>query len=113
GLDVDDLGMQRLALVVQMLDELLQAALRVEGFFLLLTSALVLERDDDALVEERELTETERERVEAIDEIGEDLRVRLEVDRRPRLVLLHLTKDLELRLRIAALEVHVVLFAVA
>ena len=49
--------MQRLAFVVEVLDEFLQAALGVEGLLLFLTKALVLERDHHILVQKRQLTQ--------------------------------------------------------
>ena len=64
-LDVDDFGVQRLAGRVQVLHELLEAALRVEGLRLLLAGALVGERDHHALVQERQLAQAHRERVVA------------------------------------------------
>ena len=56
--------------------------------------ALVLERDRDALVEERELAQPVRQRGPAELEDGEDLGVRLEPDRRAGA--LGLAVDLEL-----------------
>ena len=112
-LDVDDFGVQRLAGRVQVLHELLEAALRVEGLGLFLAGALVGERDHHALVQERELAQAHRQRVVAIDEIGEDHVVGLEPDLRAGLFLRDVAQHLELGRRVAAREVHVVLFAVA
>ena len=73
-------GCSALRVRVEVLHELLEAALGVERVRLLLAHALVGERDHHALVEERELAEPHRQRVVAVHEIGEDLRVGLELD---------------------------------
>ena len=98
---------------VEVLDELLEPpfAWKVSDFSW--PGALVRERDHHALVQERQLAQTHRERVVAIDEIGEDLMVGLEPDLRAGLLLRHVAQHLELGRRVAAREVHVVLFAVA
>ena len=79
-LHVDRLLVDGRLVLVQVLDERDDAALVVE--LVALAVALVVERDDDAAVQERELAQALRERVEA--ELGglEDLRVGLERDLR-------------------------------
>ena len=62
--EVHDFGVQRLCLLrVEVLHELPEPALGVERLRLLLPGALVGERDRHALVQERELAQTRRERV--------------------------------------------------
>ena len=75
---VDRLLVDRRLVLVQVLHERDDAAFVVE--LVALAVALVVERDDDAAVQERQLAQPLRQRVEA--EIGgfEDLRVRLERD---------------------------------
>ena len=82
--DVDRLLRQRLLVAVQVLDERDDPALVLEA--VLLAVALVVERDQDPAVQERQLAQALRERVEAEGRRLEDLRVGLEGDLRPALV---------------------------
>src|SRR5690606_4755676 len=81
-LDVDDLRVQRLARAAQELDELDDAALVVVDLGARRALALVGERDLEAAVQERELAQPVREGVEVEAQLREDLRVRLERDRK-------------------------------
>jgi hypothetical protein len=92
-------------------NELDQAAFGVEGLFLGRRLALVLERDPDAPVEERQLPEPVGEGAVAELEDGEDLIVGLEPDRRAGA--LGLADSLELLLGLAPHERHVMATAVA
>ena len=76
--ELDRLAGQRLLVAVQVLDEGADAALVLEA--VLLVVALVLECDQDAAVQERELAQPLRQRVEAEGGRLEDLRVGLEGD---------------------------------
>ena len=89
-------GMHRRLVVVQVLDELADATGVVEGDLLLVP--LVLELDLESLVQEGELAEPVREDVEGERGDLEDLRVRLEADRRP--ALRRLLAGLEVALRL-------------
>ena len=106
----DRLGMGGLLVPVQPLDELGQPALGVERFALALF-ALVLDRDRDPLVEERELSQPVRQGGVVELENLEDLRVGLEADRRAGAA--RLAEHIELLHRLAADERHVVPVAVA
>ena len=77
---VDRLLVDRRLVLVQVRDERDDAAFVVE--LVALAVALVVERDDDAAVQERQLAQPLRERVEAEDRRLEDLRVGLERDLR-------------------------------
>ncbi len=112
-LDVHDLGVQRLPAGVEELHHLLETALRMEGLLLLLSLALVVERNGHALVEERELAQTGGERRVVVAQLGEDLVVGLEPDLGAALARARLAEHLELGRGGAAREVHVVLFPVA
>ena len=76
--DLDRLLGQRLLVPVQVLDEGADAAVVLEA--VLLVVALVLERDQDPAVQERQLAQALRQRVEAEGRGLEDLRVGLEGD---------------------------------
>ena len=75
---VDGLLVDQPLVLVQVLDERDDAAVVVEA--VVLAVALVVERDSDAGVEERELAQALRQRVEAEVRRLEDLRVGLEGD---------------------------------
>ena len=107
----DRLGVERLLVAVEPLDELHQAALGEEGLRLGRLLPLVLDRDAHALVEERELAEPVGQRGVVELQHGEDLGIGLEPDggaRAPRLA-----DGLELPHGLAAHERHPVAAAVA
>jgi hypothetical protein len=81
--------------------------------FLLLVGALVLERDRDALVQERQLAQPRGQRAVVVDELREDEVVGLEPHLRAGLLPGDVAEHAELRLRVAAHEVHVVLVTAA
>ena len=108
-LDVDLAVEERLARLVEIGHELGQAALRVVrlGAQRLVVLALVGEGDRDALVEVRQFTHARGQRVEAVDAVEEDARVRLEADRRAGLLALgHVADAGQLLDRVALLEGH-------
>src|SRR3989454_9061275 len=82
GLEHDRFGVQGLAVAEQVLHELGEAALVEERLLLLLPLALVLERDREGLVQERELAQPGGYRGVVEARRGEDLRVGLEPDGR-------------------------------
>ena len=98
ALEVLHLRVHRRLVLVDVLDELADAPRVVERDLLLVP--LVLQLDLEPLVEERELPEPVREDVEAERRDLEDLRVRLEPDRRP--ALRRLLAGLEVALGLAA-----------
>ena len=75
---VDRLLVHRRLVLVQVRDERGDPALVVE--LVALAVALVVERDEDAPVQERQLTQPLRERVEAEDRRLEDVGIRFEAD---------------------------------
>src|SRR5438034_1193177 len=80
ALEVEHLGMDGRLVLVEVLDELDDAAPVKEGVAALV--AFVLDDDLEALVEESQLAETVAQRVEREARLLEDLRVRLEADDR-------------------------------
>jgi hypothetical protein len=113
GLGIEDLGRQRLAVAVEVLDELLEAAAGLERLSLLLPLALIGECDRHAFVEVGELTQPRGQRLEVVEQLGEDLVVGLEPYLRARLLRGNLAKDLQLGRGVTAREIHVVLSAIA
>src|SRR5256885_5186040 len=111
GLEHDRLGVQGLAVAEQVVHELGEAALVEERLLLLLPLALVLERDREGLVQERELAQPGGDRGVVEARLGEDLRVGLEPDGRA--CALRLANDLQLLRGFAPLERHVVPLPVA
>src|SRR5439155_1686599 len=111
GLEHDRLGVQGLAVAEQVLHELGEAALVEERLLLLLPLALVLERDREGLVQERELAQPGGDRGVVEARLGEDLRVGLEPDGRA--CALRLADDLQPLGGFAPLERHVVPLPVA
>lgn len=101
-LEVDDVVVQRIAGLVEVFDELPDAALVLEGGLRGLVAALVGERDLDAGVQERQLTQPVFERGEVVRCRLEDLAVRTEPDERPGVVAI--PDVLEVGNRFAALE---------
>src|SRR5262249_53673239 len=99
ALEVEHLRVHRRLVLIDVLDELEDAARVVEGLLLLVP--LVLDLDPETLVEEGELPETVREDVEAEARDLEDLGIRLEADRRPPLC--RLLARLEIALGLAAI----------
>src|SRR4029079_768387 len=82
ALEEDDLLLDRVLVLVQVRDEVLDAALVVEGGLAVALAALVLDPDPQAAREERGLAQTLLERREVEVERLEDLGVRQEGDRR-------------------------------
>ena len=111
GGEGDRLGMERLLVPVEPLDELDQAALGEEGLALGRLLPLILDGDRDAPVEERELPQPVGQGGVVELEDREDLRIRLEPNRRARA--LGLAQDVELLDRLAPHEPHVVPLPVA
>ena len=107
----DRLGMQGTPVADDPLHEFGQAALIVEGLFLRAPLALVLENDRERLVQEGELAQAVGDGGVVEARVREDLGVGLEPDRRTRAF--RLANDLELLLRVPALERHVMPFPVA
>jgi hypothetical protein len=110
GLEVDDVALHRVAGLVEMADEVLDAAL-VVVLDLLAVAAAVVERDHQAAGEERRLAEALRERLVVEVRLLEDLGVREEGHRRARVGGVAGADDRPERL--AALEAHLVDAAVA
>ena len=111
--DRHDLVVDRLVRPVEILHELAQPALGEERLIALITQALVLERDRDALVQERQFPQTRRQRIVVEPRLGEDRAIGLEPDLGPGVFRLPLAEDLELARDVAAAEGHVVLLPVA
>jgi hypothetical protein len=80
ALEVEDLGVDRRLVLIEVLDEFDDAALVEEG--VVATVALVLDDDLETLVEERQLAEPVRQRIEGERHFLEDRRIRLEPDDR-------------------------------
>ena len=108
-LEVDDLGMDGIAVAVDVRDELADAALVME--LLLALRKLLAQGDVDALVQEGQLAQPVHHRVPVELQHAEDLGVGREGDLRAGG--LGLADHLQLRHRVAALETHVVDLAVA
>ena len=114
GVDVNDLGVHGLFGAKQVRDELLETAARKKQLFALLALTLVLERDRNALVQIGQLAQPTRERRPVIAlRFREDVGVGFEPDLGSRLLRPDGAEHLEFRVRDAATEIHVVLFAVA
>ena len=117
--DVDHVLVQRLLVADQVRHELFQAATREEHFFARLAvlhfvGALVAQRDLNPLVQIGELAETAGEGDPLVAQrFLEDLPIGLEPYARARFLRRDGAHHLELRLRDATLEVHVMLLAVA
>ena len=103
-LEVDGTGVERLFAVVDVLDEVDDAALVLKDLFLGLVAALVAERDLEVLVEKRRLAEVVDERVPVELDRREDLRVGPERDGSARR--LRLADLLDLLRGLAARELH-------
>ena len=85
AVEVDGLGVQHFFLAVEVLDERADATLKVERLTADRLDALVVQANGDAVVEEGELAQAMAQRLVAVRRDREDLRVRHEVDARPRL----------------------------
>src|SRR5205807_424975 len=94
-LEVEHLGVDRRLVLVHVLDELDDPARVVEDVLSII--ALVLDRDLQTAIEERELAEAVGQRVERERRLLEDLRVRLEADDRPVLARLLARREFPLR----------------
>src|SRR5665213_784943 len=113
GIDVDDLGMQRLGARVEILHHLLKSATRQEQLGLFLAFTLVRESDADALVEIREFAHAIRKRIVLEGEVGEYQLVGPEPCSGSGFVPGDCPHDLELGYRRTAIEIHVVDLAIA
>ena len=105
---VDDVRIQWLLTLVEILYELLDTTLVVEGLFLLLPFTRIEQRDFQRLCEECSLTETNLQGIVIIYGLFEDLRIRKEVNLRSMLTLIALTDDGHRLNHLTALELHVV-----
>jgi hypothetical protein len=97
GLEPQHRGMHRSLAAIQVRDEGLEAAFVLENLRLLV--ALVDQFDAHAGVEERQFAQTFRERVVVEGDVGENLRARLEAQRRA--FLIGITDGRERRLRLS------------
>ena len=107
-LTVNDIRIQWLLALVEILHELLDTTLVVEGLFLLFTFTSIDQCNFQRLREEGCLTETNLQGIVIIYGIFEDLRIRKEVNLRSMLTLIALTDDGHRLYYLTALELHVV-----
>ena len=108
ALTVDDVRIQWLLALVEILYELLDTTLVVEGLFLLLAFTRIDQCDFQRLREEGRLTETNLQGIVIIYGLFKDFRIRKEVNLRSMLTLIALTDDGHRLYHFTALELHVV-----